>query len=148
MDEIRTRMASPIPTITFSPMAVDGIADNLVKLRAKAVSELVPIEYTPSAKLGITNLSRIIVLIFTLIGTIKDYIGVKGFWSFAWKSITNFSNIMLLINTVKEISTSLPEAIKESQDLDKNEWYTLGVLIMKGLANILNLQYVQEQKNG
>ena len=133
-----------IPTITFSPMAVEGITDNLVKLRAKAVSELVPIEYTPTTKLGITNLSRVVVLIFTLVGTIKDYIGVKGFWSFVWKSVANFQGLMLLINTVKEISSVLPEAIKESQDLDKNEWYTLGVLIMKGLANILNPQYIKE----
>ena len=136
-----------IPRITFSPMAVDGIADNLVKLRAKSVSELVPIEYTPTSKLGITNLSRVIVLIFTLVGTIKDYIGVKGFWSFVWKSVSNFQGLMLLINTVKEISAVLPEAVKESQDLDKNEWYTLGVLIMKGLANILNLQYLNGNNN-
>lgn len=137
-----------IPLITFSPMAVESIEDNLLKLRAKAVTELVPIEYTPSAKLGIENLSKIIVLIFTVIGTVKDFIGVKGFWSMAWKSITNFKGIMTLVSAVKEISAAIPEAIKEAQDLDKHEWYTLGVIIMKGLANILNLQYIKETNNG
>jgi len=128
-------------------MAIEGIENDLVKLRAKSISALVPIEYSPSTKLGIANLSRIIILIFTLVGTIKDYIGIKGFWGFVWKSVANFQGLMMLVNTVKEISTTLPEAIKEAQDLDKDEWYTLGVLTMKGLANLLSLKRVDGNDN-